>query len=145
MKTTSDARPTPSGRHPAGRWLRLVAVLVAAGLLLSGLALAGLVPAGLAASAAAREVGGKADPLGRLLARPPTRSVLRAADGSVLAVLHGDQDRVVVPLSAVPTTVRMAVLAAEDARFYQHGALDLRGIARAAAVDLTSGRLREGG
>lgn len=145
VKTTSDARPTPSGRHPAGRWLRLVAVLVAAGLLLSGLALAGLVPAGLAASAAAREVGGKADPLGRLLARPPTRSVLRAADGSVLAVLHGDQDRVVVPLSAVPTTVRMAVLAAEDARFYQHGALDLRGIARAAAVDLTSGRLREGG
>ena len=49
--------------------------------------------------------------------------------GLALAVLHGDQDRVVVPLSAMPTTVRDAVLAAEDARFYQHGALDLRGIA----------------
>jgi membrane peptidoglycan carboxypeptidase len=59
------------------------------------------------------------DDLGRLRARPPTRSVIRAADGSVLAVLHGDQDRVVVPLSAIPTTVRDAVLAAEDARFYQ--------------------------
>src|SRR4029453_13765736 len=40
---------------------------------------------------------------------------------------------------------RDAVLAAEDARYYQHGALDLRGIARAIAVDLTSGHLREGG
>jgi membrane peptidoglycan carboxypeptidase len=136
-----DARPMPR----AGRYLRLVAVVTVTGLLLSGVALVGLVPAALQATAAARELGGQADPLGRLLARPPTRSVVRAADGSVLAVLHGDQDRVVVPLSAVPVTVRDAVLAAEDARFYSHGALDLRGIVRAAAVDLTSGRLREGG
>src|SRR4029450_9979573 len=34
---------------------------------------------------------------------------------------------------------------AEDARFYAHGALDVRGIVRAAVVDLTSHRLREGG
>jgi membrane peptidoglycan carboxypeptidase len=132
-------------KQTMNRSLRLVALLLVASLLLSGVALAGLVPAALAASAAARKLGGKVDPLGRLLARPPTRSVLRAADGSVLALLHGDQDRAVVPLSAIPASVRGAVLAAEDARFYQHGALDLRGIARAAAVDLASGRLREGG
>jgi len=129
----------------ARRYLRLVAAVAVAGLLLSGLTLAGLVPAALRATAAAGELGGNADPLGRLLARPPTRSVLDAADGSVLATLHGDQDRKVVPLSAVPLRVRDAVLAAEDARFYSHGALDLRGIVRAAAVDLTSHRLREGG
>jgi penicillin-binding protein 1A len=127
------------------RYLGLVAVVTAISVLLSGLALAGLVPAALTATAAARELDGHADPLGRLLARPPTRSVVRAADGSVLATLHGDQDRVVVPLSAVPVTVRNAVLAAEDARFYTHGALDLRGIVRAAVVDLTSHHLREGG
>ena len=79
------------------------------------------------------------------MARPPTRSVVYAGDGSVLAMLHGDQDRKVVPLSAIPTTVRNAVLAAEDARYYRHGAVDLRGIVRAAAVDLASGQLREGG
>jgi membrane peptidoglycan carboxypeptidase len=128
-----------------GPWLRLVAVTVATSLLLTVVALAGLLPAVRAAGAAAGAAGGAAAPVGRLLARPPTRSVVYAADGSVLAVLHGDQDRVVVPLSAVPTAVRDAVLAAEDARFYQHGALDLRGIARAAAVDLASGRLVEGG
>ena len=124
---------------------RLLVVLVATGVLLSGVALAGVLPAALVATAAAREVGGDAHPLGRLLARPPTRSVIRAADGSVLAVLHGDQDRTVVPLSAVPTTVRDAVLAIEDARFYTHGALDLRGITRAAVADLVSGHISQGG
>jgi len=124
---------------------RLLVVLVATSVLLSGLALAGVLPAALVATAAAREVGGDAHPLGRLLARPPTRSVVRAADGSVLATLHGDQDRTVVPLSAVPMTVRDAVLAIEDARFYAHGALDLRGIARAAVADVVSGHIRQGG
>ena len=111
----------------ARRYLGLAAVVTTTSVLLSGLALVGLVPATVAATAAVRELDGHADPLGRLLARPPTRSVVRAADGSVPAVLHGGQDRVAVPLSAVPVTVRDAVLAAEGARFYDHGPLDLRG------------------
>ena len=137
---------------PSGRRTRLVVLVLAAALILSlvlslMVALA-IVPVADAAGSAVGTAGcrfGNMPPLACLLHRPPTRSVVYAADGSVLAVLHGDQDRVVVPLSAVPTRVRDAVLAAEDARFYRHGALDLRGIARAAAVDLASGRLREGG
>jgi membrane peptidoglycan carboxypeptidase len=136
---------SPWARPLAGRWLRLLAAVATTGLLLAAVTLAGLLPAARRAQAAAHTVGGAPAPVGRLLARPPTRSTIYAADGSLLAVLHGDQDRVVVPLSAVPTTVRDAVLAAEDARFYRHGALDLRGIARAAAVDLSSGHLLEGG
>ena len=113
-----------------GRCLRLVAAVTMTSLLVAGVALVGLLPAARRAGAAVEAVGGTAAPVGRLLARPEARSVLYAADGSVLAVLHGDQDRVVVPLSAVPTRVRDAVLAAEDARFYRHGALDLRCIGR---------------
>jgi membrane peptidoglycan carboxypeptidase len=128
-----------------GRCLRVVAVVMATGLLVAGVILPGLLLAAGRAGAAMHAVGGSGTPPGRLLARPPTRSTVYAADGSVLAVLHGDQDRVVVPLSAIPVTVRDAVLAAEDARFYQHGPLDPRGIARAALADLTSGQLREGG
>jgi len=124
---------------------RLLGVLVVTGLILSGLTLTVVVPAALAATAAAREVGNDGHPLGRLLAPPATRSVVRAADGSVLAVLHGDQDRTVVPLSAVPLRVRDAVLAIEDARFYHHGALDLRGIVRAAVADVSSGHISQGG
>jgi membrane peptidoglycan carboxypeptidase len=124
---------------------RLLVVLVATSLVVSGLTLAGLLPAAMAATAAARELGGEGHPLDRLLALPPASSVVRAADGSVLATLHGDQDRTVVPLSAVPVGVREAVLAIEDARFYRHGALDLHGIARAAVADLLGGHVRQGG
>ncbi|HEY6590064.1 MAG TPA: transglycosylase domain-containing protein [Actinomycetota bacterium] len=137
----SDQLPTPWPR----RLLRLAGIVTATSLLVAAVTLAGLLPAAHRAMAAAEAAGGVAAPAGRLLARPEARSVVQAADGSVLAVLHGDQDRVVVALSAVPVRVRDAVLAAEDARYYQHGALDLRGIARAIAVDLTSGHLREGG
>ncbi len=94
--------------------------------------------------AAGRQVAGL-PPLARLLGRPPTDSSIYAADGSLLAVLHGDQDRVVVPLAAVPVQVRQAVLAIEDARFYQHGALDLRGIGRALVSDLRGGAVLQGG
>jgi membrane peptidoglycan carboxypeptidase len=131
-----------SARRP---WGRLLLVMLVTGLVLSAVALAAVVPTALAATAAAKYLGGSGHPLGRLLARPPASTVVHAADGSVLAVLHGDQDRTVVPLSAVPVTVRDAVLAIEDARFYQHGALDLRGILRAAVADLVSGHISEGG
>jgi membrane peptidoglycan carboxypeptidase len=96
------------------------------------------------ASAAGRQVAG-VPPLARLLGRPPTNSYLYAADGSLLAVLHGGQDRVVVPLSAIPAQARQAVLAVEDARYYQHGALDLRGVGRALLSDLRGGAVLQGG
>ena len=131
-----------NGRRP---WRRLLSAVLVTGLVLSGVVLAAVVPTALVATAAARDLGGSAHPLGRLLARPPASSVVHAADGSVLAVLHADQDRTVVPLSAVPATVRDAVLAIEDARFYAHGALDLRGILRAAVTDLLTGHISQGG
>jgi membrane peptidoglycan carboxypeptidase len=131
-----------SGRRP---WARLLLVVLATSLVLSAVVLAAVVPTALVATAAAKDLGGSGHPLGRLLARPPASTVVHAADGSVLAVLHGAQDRTVVPLSAVPVTVRDAVLAIEDARFYQHGALDLHGILRAAVADLLSGHISEGG
>jgi membrane peptidoglycan carboxypeptidase len=126
-------------------WGRLLLVMVATSLVLSLVVLAAVVPTALVAAAAAKDLGGGGHPLGRLLARPPASTVVHAADGSVLAVLHGDQQRTVVPLSAVPVTVRDAVIAIEDARFYQHGALDLHGIVRAAVADLSSGHITEGG
>src|SRR6185295_11994176 len=49
-----------------------------------------------------------------------------------------------VRLAALPRHVPDAVLAAEDVRFYEHGGLDLRGIARALVVDLRERRVVEG-
>nr|MBP7149683.1 transglycosylase domain-containing protein [Acidobacteriota bacterium] len=60
--------------------------------------------------------------------------------------LRGDRaDRVPVSLAALPETAWRPVLAAEDARFFQHGALDARALARAALRNLRAGRVAEGG
>lgn len=53
--------------------------------------------------------------------------------------------RIFVPLSKIPVKLRQAIIAAEDARFYEHGALDLQGIARAAVRNLMAASVKEGG
>ncbi len=50
-----------------------------------------------------------------------------------------------VALGELPPFVKLAFLAAEDRRFYKHGAVDPLGIARAAKRDILLGRAAEGG
>ena len=45
------------------------------------------------------------------------RSVVFARDGTALAVLHSEEDRILVPIDQVPSHVIRAVLDAEDERF----------------------------
>lgn len=49
-----------------------------------------------------------------------------------------------ITLGAVPNYVPLAFLAAEDKRFYKHGAIDIQGIARAAWVNFKGGKTRQG-
>jgi penicillin-binding protein 1A len=67
-----------------------------------------------------------------------------ARDGTVLAELF-TQRRTVVPIGALPAHVKLAVLAAEDAGFYEHEGLNYLGIARAFLVNLRSRTTRQGG
>jgi len=48
-------------------------------------------------------------------------------------------------LAQLPAYVPKAFLAAEDRRFYQHGPVDWRGVARAALADLRAGQVVQGG
>jgi len=50
-----------------------------------------------------------------------------------------------VTLDRIPLFLQKAVIAIEDARFYEHGGIDLRGIARALVKDVMQGRMAEGG
>ncbi len=50
-----------------------------------------------------------------------------------------------VSIDRIPTFLQQAVVAVEDARFYEHGGIDVRGIARALVKDVVKGRLAEGG
>lgn len=72
-------------------------------------------------------------------------SIVYAADGSVLAEWHGEQDRTVVPYGDMPKHLRNAVVAIEDRRFYQHSGIDLEGVARALRANASAGEVEQGG
>ena len=73
------------------------------------------------------------------------RSVVYAADGSVLAVLHDEVDRRIVPLEDIPPHVRDAVITAEDEKFWEHNGYDVEGIARAAIANAKARNVLQGG
>jgi penicillin-binding protein 1A len=75
--------------------------------------------------------------------RSSMSSKLLASDGSLIANLHGEINREPVPLQGIPRSLRNAVIAIEDRRFYSHGAIDLRGTLRAVVRNLRGDR--EGG
>ncbi|MBE3572155.1 MAG: PBP1A family penicillin-binding protein [Moorella humiferrea] len=66
-------------------------------------------------------------------------------NGQLVEELHGEQNRIVVPLEKIPKDLQNAVVAIEDARFYQHHGIDLKAIFRALWINLRSGGIREGG
>ena len=45
----------------------------------------------------------------------------------------GEERRKLMPIATIPKVMKDAVLAAEDARFYEHGGVDYKGVVRAGA------------
>lgn len=74
----------------------------------------------------------------------PQRSTILDANGDVLAHVYAE-NRVSVPLGDVSRTFVKALLAVEDARFYEHGGIDLRGTLRAVVANVGSGSVVQGG
>jgi penicillin-binding protein 1A len=66
-------------------------------------------------------------------------------DHTILATLRGSQSRILVPSSDISPLMKLAIVAVEDKRFYQHRGVDLRGIARAIWADVTHSRVVQGG
>ena len=50
-----------------------------------------------------------------------------------------------VEIDQIPIFLQKALIAVEDVRFYEHGGIDMRGIARAFVKDVIKGRMAEGG
>lgn len=61
---------------------------------------------------------------------PPVMTRIHAHDGSLIAE-YARERRIFVPINTIPKLVVAAFLSAEDKRFYEHGGLDMQGIARA--------------
>ena len=73
----------------------------------------------------------------------PSRSTVYDMDGKMYSRLQGE-NRVVVPLGKVSRNFIEALLAREDARFYQHRGVDPIGILRAIVRNLISGSAVQG-
>ncbi len=73
----------------------------------------------------------------------PERNTVFDFDGKIYSRLAG-ANRLKVSLNEVSPLFIAAVLAREDARFYQHGGIDWRGILRALIRDVLSGSAKEG-
>jgi len=67
-----------------------------------------------------------------------------AADGSLLAYLHGVENRTVVSSKDIPDVMRHALVAIEDERFYSHSGVDLEGFVRALVTNIKAQGVEEG-
>ncbi|MDY6952954.1 MAG: PBP1A family penicillin-binding protein [Thermodesulfobacteriota bacterium] len=75
--------------------------------------------------------------------RPAAITRIYSADKKLLAELFVEK-RQPVPLAVVPEDLKAGILATEDAKFYTHPGVDLKGIARAVIRNIKAGEYAEG-
>ena len=127
----ASSAPTP---HRLGRTLTRV-LAWAAGLVVAGV-LALLLLVGVALAVAypnLPDISSLAD------YRPKLPLRVYSADGVLLGEF-GEERRQLTPIDRIPQVMKDAVLAAEDARFYEHGGVDYKGVLRAALENLRDAR-----
>src|SRR5512145_742666 len=120
----------------------MAAVSAVMGILVAGLA----IPFAGVAGLSARTVAEGMDHLPADLAAEPLaqRTRVLANDGSTLAIFY-DENRGNVDLEDVSPIMKKAIIAIEDYRFYDHGALDLKGTLRAFLTNQAEGGTVQGG
>ena len=71
--------------------------------------------------------------------RPKLPMHIYSADGVMLGE-YGDERRNFTPIAQIPKVMKDAVLASEDARFYQHSGVDIKGVLRAGLAQFSRSR-----
>ncbi|MFY1673011.1 transglycosylase domain-containing protein [Plantactinospora sp. WMMB334] len=120
--------------------------LTLAGILAGTILAAAALPASVLAAVGLRSLGARYEDLPQDLRTPPSaqRSYLYASDGRTMITSFYDENRTNVPLAQVAEVMRQATVAAEDARFYSHRGVDVRGVLRAAVANRVDGEVRQG-
>ncbi|MFF5242885.1 transglycosylase domain-containing protein [Streptosporangium sp. NPDC000095] len=129
-------------RGPGACLLGLVVCGVFGGLLAAMAALPLVGTAGLTANGVARTLtdlppSPRENPLSQ-------RTVLLDKNGKRFAQFY-TENRTVVTLAQVAPVMRDAIVAIEDARFYEHAGLDVKGTLRALITNTRAGGVRQGG
>ncbi len=120
----------------------MLAASLALGVVVAGLAVPFVGVAGIATQTAAESM----DDLPTELEDVPLaqKTTMLDSRGNVIATLY-DENRVNVELDDIKRTMVKAIVAIEDYRFYQHGALDVRGTVRALVTNSASSSVQQGG
>ncbi|WP_106396897.1 transglycosylase domain-containing protein [Actinocorallia populi] len=137
MLESGDRRETRLRR--AGR---LAAMGAFAGCLVAMLMLPGLAAIGMGAKKMASDFENM--DVQQITRSPSVRSTVYSADGHEIATFFSEY-REPVRLDQVSPIMKKTILAVEDARFYEHGALDVKGTLRALMRNTSVGEVREGG
>jgi penicillin-binding protein 1A len=125
------------------RLAALLAVTIGMALLLTMLAFPVVFGAQRAVSFADNEIF-DVPPLPEEIDPPAQISYMYDASGRQLAEIHGPVRRVPVELEHIPEVTRNAVIATEDAVFYEHDGVEHRAVARATVRNLQAGGVEEG-
>ncbi|MER5806781.1 transglycosylase domain-containing protein [Streptomyces sp. NPDC002033] len=120
---------------------KFLGVSVLSGVVLAGIAIPGAGALGLAAKGTVEGF----DEIPANLKTPPLsqRTTILDAEGGLIATVYS-RDRQVVPLTAISPYMQKAIVAIEDSRFYEHGAVDLKGILRAVNRNAQEGGAAQG-
>ncbi|MFJ3212398.1 transglycosylase domain-containing protein [Streptomyces flaveolus] len=129
------------GLSPTQQATKFLGVSVLAGAVLAGIALPAVGALGLAAKGSVESF----DELPANLKTPPLsqRTTILDSEGGTIASVYS-RDRTVVGLKDISPYMQKAIVAIEDSRFYQHGAVDLKGVLRALNKNARSGGVSEG-
>src|SRR5437868_5711461 len=117
----------PSGPKPRIKKLRLLGILLPLGALavistVFGMMMA--VASDLPSLTAAQQL------------RHARNSVLYDRNGKQLGILTSNENRILIPYTDIASSMKSAVIAIEDKRFFSNSGVDIRGIARAFVQDL---------
>lgn len=136
-RTPHAGGPRRPGHHTSA-WLRAARVAPRAGIVLLAAILAVGTLGGLAAAfSLVPDISKVYDP-------PSEATRIYAASGELIASVYRE-NREYVTVDQIPLSMQQAVIAIEDDRFFRHGGIDLRALARAMWRNLRARKLLEGG
>ncbi|MHC0429522.1 transglycosylase domain-containing protein [Streptomyces sp. O3] len=120
---------------------KFLGVSVLSGAVMAGIALPAAGALGLAAKGSVEGF----DEIPSNLERPPLsqRTTILDSKGDTIATVFS-RDRTLVKLKDISPYMQKAIVAIEDSRFYEHGAIDLKGILRALNENAQSGTVTQG-
>ncbi|GAA4855790.1 transglycosylase domain-containing protein [Kitasatospora terrestris] len=137
----ASQRSAGNALDKAGLGVKFLGSAVLAGILVAGMALPAVGALGLTAKDTADSFDNIPDDF-----KQPTlsqASMIYDAKGGLIAKVY-DRDRTILTKEQMAPIMRQAQVDIEDARFYEHGAVDLKGVLRAISKNAEAGSATQG-